>query len=92
MVPYNLFSNNIFIYNILNLYKFFYQRMNIIQLRILENISLVFSIISIAIVLSIRIKLNYKYTIPESIVIGIIISDLIYEICVFCAIFIPLEQ
>ena len=66
--------------------------MNIIQLRILENISLVLSIISIAIVLSIRLKLNYKYTIPERIVIGIIVSDLIYEICVFCGIFIALDQ
>ena len=66
--------------------------MNIIQLRILENISLALSIISIAIVLSIRLKLNYKYTIPERIVIGIIVSDLIYEICVFCGIFIALDQ
>jgi hypothetical protein len=62
--------------------------MNKLQLIILKNISLGLSIISIAIVLLIRIKLHYVYTIPERIVIGIIISDLVYEISTLCTIFI----
>ena len=49
-----------------------------------ENIAFFLSFISLAIVISIRVKLNYNYTKPEKIVIGIIISDLIFGISSFC--------